>query len=207
MLHSKTSYHIFTPILWGSFVLGAILVLVQVVSYFSFELNIDLVFTNAYEKQGYFWRLLYYMYLLSVALSIVCGALLMLKHFKKIKEIYILSILLLGAPVHLYLAYYISGGWLTSLAFVCTGICWFYSTWKTLYYLKNKLFKAHNRWLYRSFAFTLSPITLYLFIPALAALTSLEHNEIYKISAWNCGLLNLIICEFWVIKNVKNEKA
>jgi hypothetical protein len=58
------------------------------------------------------------------------------------------------------MSFYANGGYPAQIGFVILSILWLSSSALSLYYVKNKNFEKHGNYLLRSYALTLSAITL-----------------------------------------------
>lgn len=116
---------------------------------------------------------------------------------------YALIILIFAAPSGLVIAYFANGGWTSQLAFCLLAILWFYFTLKAIQTAKKKDFIAHRNWMYRSFALTLSAITLRIWKYVIVWAFSPRPMDTYRIVAWLGWLLNLVIIEIIIIQKSK----
>ncbi|RZM18158.1 MAG: DUF2306 domain-containing protein, partial [Pedobacter sp.] len=77
-------------------------------------------------------------------------------------RIYVFLILLLAGPSGLVMGYYGNGGWTAQIAFCLLAIFWIYSSYRGFSSAIQGDFNAHRNWMYRSYALTLSAISLRL---------------------------------------------
>ena len=76
-----------------------------------------------------------------------------LKSFhKNAGKIYILLILFLAAPSGIYMGIFANGGIYSKISFVILGCLWWFSTYKAYQLARQKQFKEHKQWMWRSFA-------------------------------------------------------
>lgn len=126
-----------------------------------------------------------------------------LKNFHKINGyIYVIGILLFAAPSGIYMACFANGGWPSIISFLILGGLWMFTTYKAFISAKNKKFKQHKLWMWRSFALTLSAITLRLWKVILVYLFHPPPMDVYKVVAWLGWVLNLLVIEFLIDKKV-----
>ena len=114
--------------------------------------------------------------------------------------IYAIAILLLVAPSGLVLGIYANGGWSSQIGFCLLAILWFYFTWMAIISVRKKDFEAHRRFMLRSFALTLSAITLRIWKVVLVALFQPKPMDLYRWVAWLGWVVNLIIIELIIFK-------
>ena len=112
--------------------------------------------------------------------------------------VYIIAILFLAGPSGLVLAIHANGGWTSQLGFSLLGIFWLYFTWKAFVEIKKGNVLAHQKFMYRSFALTLSAITLRAWKYILVALFHPKPMDVYRMVAWLAWVLNLIIAEYLI---------
>lgn len=127
---------------------------------------------------------------------------------KKIHRImgkcYIVVVLFISGPASFIMALLANGGLYSRIAFTTLSLLWMYSTaqaWRTV---RAGQYEQHRSWMYRSYALTLSAITLRSWKWLLVALFHLRPLDTYKIIAWLGFIPNLLLAE-WLIA-LKNKK-
>lgn len=118
-------------------------------------------------------------------------------------RIYVLAILLLCAPSGLVIGYYANGGFSSQAAFCLLAVLWFYCTLRAYTAARARNFVAHRAFMYRSFALTLSAITLRLWKYILVALFHPRPMDVYMIVAWLGWVLNLLVAEWLIFKKLR----
>jgi len=113
--------------------------------------------------------------------------------------VYVITILLFAAPSGIFIGYFANGGLFAKISFMLLGILWFTFTLKALQTARKRDFAAHRNFMYRSFALTLSAITLRLWKVILVFLFHPAPMDVYQIIAWLGWIPNLLIAE-WIIK-------
>ncbi|WP_425607794.1 DUF2306 domain-containing protein [Pinibacter soli] len=81
---------------------------------------------------------------------------------------------------------------------------WIYFTTKAFLTAKQKDFKAHERFMIRSYALTLSAITLRAWKYLLVALFHPRPMDVYMIVAWMGWVLNIAFAEWLIRRKVIN---
>jgi hypothetical protein len=119
---------------------------------------------------------------------------------------YVAVVLLLAAPSGLVLGWHANGGWSSQLAFVLLGILWVFCTAMALHYAIKKNWKKHRNFMIRSYALTLSAVTLRLWKWIIVAIWEPLPMDTYRIVAWLGWVLNIAIAEYIIYKKgpVKN---
>ena len=125
--------------------------------------------------------------------------------------IYVIDILLITGPASFVMALYANGGLSSRTAFTILAISWWFTTFKALQAARNKDFISHKNWMYRSYALTLSAVTLrawkYLIIKiATIYAVSLPPMDVYRAVAWLGFVPNLLVAE-WLFVIHSKEKA
>lgn len=120
--------------------------------------------------------------------------------------IYVVFVLLLVAPSGFVMGLYANGGISSQIAFCLLSIFWFFTTWKALSSIIKKDYVRHRSWMIRSFALTLSAITLRAWKYILVYLFHPPPMDTYRIVAWLSWVVNLIIAEIIILKFYQNEK-
>ena len=115
-------------------------------------------------------------------------------------KVYILLILLLAAPSGLYMVFFANGGALSKISFVILGFLWWFSTFKAYQLARQKRFKEHKQWMWRSFALTLSAITLRMWKVIIVYLFHPNPMDVYQIIAWLGWIPNILIIEYLITK-------
>ncbi|KQK27115.1 hypothetical protein AR438_02610 [Chryseobacterium aquaticum] len=124
-----------------------------------------------------------------------------LKNFhKNAGKIYISLILLFAAPSGIYMGIFANGGFLSKLSFVILGCLWWFSTYKAFNFAQQKKFKEHEQWMWRSFALTLSAITLRMWKVIIVYLFHPNPMDVYQIIAWLGWIPNIILIEYLILK-------
>jgi len=124
-----------------------------------------------------------------------------LKNFhRNTGKIYIFLILFLAAPSGIYMGVFANGGFLSKLSFVILGCLWWFTTFKAYQLARQKKFKEHKQWMWRSFAFTVSAITLRMWKIFIVYLFHPNPMDVYQIIAWLGWIPNILLIEFLITK-------
>lgn len=118
---------------------------------------------------------------------------------RRLGWLYIVSVLAVAAPSGFILALYAAGGLVTQICFVLLTVLWVCSTALALRYAIAKCWLLHRDWMIRSFALSLSALSLRSWKMALYQLVPyaewLTPRLIYQLEAWLGWVINLIIAE------------
>jgi hypothetical protein len=161
------------------------------------------------------WRIAFFVHVFSSLLVLFAG---FTQFSKKILRqrpklhralgyIYVTDILLVTGPAGLLMSFYANGGISSRIGFVTLSLLWMLFTAFALYKAITKKFAAHRAFMIRSFALTLSAISLRIWKVILAAFTSIPPMDRYRIIAWLGWTLNLIIAEWIIYQYFKKKKT
>lgn len=95
------------------------------------------------------------------------------------------------------MALYANGNAFTKLSFLIQAILWFIFTYKAYQYVIKKDWVNHRRFMFRSYALTLSAISLRLFKWIIVSTIELPPMDTYKVVAWLGWVLNIALVEFY----------
>jgi hypothetical protein len=115
--------------------------------------------------------------------------------------LYVLIILLVTGPAGLIMSFYANGGWLARVAFIVLSVLWMGFTARATYSAIKKDFTAHQHWMIRSFALTLSALTLRMWKVVLATITEMPPMTRYRLIAWLGWGVNLLLAEYLIRKS------
>ena len=113
-------------------------------------------------------------------------------------KLYVGLVLLIASPSGLVMALYANGGIYSKISFIIQAVLWFGFTYKAYSYVQNKDWLKHHHFMMRSYALTLSAISLRVFKWIIANTLELPPMDTYKIVAWLGWMVNLVIVEIWI---------
>ena len=111
---------------------------------------------------------------------------------------YIALILFIAAPSGFYMGLFANGNIFAKLSFTILAILWGYSTYKAYNLARKKDFSQHKKWMWRSFALTLSALTLRMWKVILVYLFHPHPLDVYQIIAWLGWVPNILIIEYLI---------
>ncbi len=88
-------------------------------------------------------------------------------------------------------------GQLASAGFIGLATAWMATTLIALQRIRRGEIAAHRRWMTRSFALTLSAVTLRLYL-FVSGVLKIDYFSAYPIIAWACWLPNLLAVEWYL---------
>lgn len=119
---------------------------------------------------------------------------------RNIGKIYIFLILILAAPSGIYMGFFANGGYFSKISFVILGALWWFSTYKAYQSARHKRFKEHKQWMWRSFALSLSALTLRIWKVIIVYLFHPNPMDVYQIIAWLGWIPNILLIEYLITK-------
>jgi len=133
-----------------------------------------------------------------------------LSHFKKLHRlsgwIYTVFVLLLVAPSGFVMGIYANGGLSSQISFCVLALLWFYATLMAIISITKKDILSHRKWMIRSFALTLSAISLRAWKYILVYLFHPAPMDNYRMVAWLSWVVNLLIAEIIIFKFIHHAK-
>ena len=113
---------------------------------------------------------------------------------------------LAGGLSALPLAIGTSAGPLASAGFIALAAAWMTTTVIAVRRIATGKIAAHRRWMIRSFALTLSALTLrvYLFV---SGMLGMDYFVAYPVIAWACWLPNMLAAEWYLRLYMNNRRG
>lgn len=175
--------------------------------YLSFKPDVDFLLTKQKIIHLRHWRYAFYTHILFSILTLASGltqfsSYILTKHKKLHRAmgyVYVIDVLCLAGPSGLVMGFYANGDVLAKTSFVLLSALWICFTAVALYKAKQKQIDAHRHWMIRSYALTLSAITLRLLALVLPKFVHLEAHTEYALIAWLSWTLNLFVAECIIV--------
>jgi uncharacterized membrane protein len=120
--------------------------------------------------------------------------------------VYIIDILLITGPAGLLMAFYANGGLSSRLGFFTLSVLWWYFTYRAWRAAIARDFSKHRAYMLRSYALTLSAITLRVWKFGFANYLGLSPMDIYRIVAWLGFVPNILLLEYWLYFSRKAKR-
>jgi hypothetical protein len=170
-------------------------------------------------KQDYIgithWRIAFFVHVFTSIVVLLAGftqfSKYILRHYKKLHRtlgyVYVINILMVTGPASLLMGFYANGGTTSIIGFVLLAVLWILFTAMALYFAIKKDFVQHRNFMIRSFALTLSAISLRLWKVFFAYFTDIPPMDRYRIIAWLGWGLNFILAEIIIYKLLKSKKV
>ncbi len=188
-------------------VLGMLLTIAQ---YTTFQTNIGFLRFKQDYISNPVWRAAFYTHVFSCVLVLLAGFT-QFSNFilqkrrrlhKLMGKIYAYNILFINFPAGMIMAFYANGLLLTKIAFIILDSLWFFFTLKAVIEIKKGNIKAHKEYMIRSYALSLSAITLRVWKMILSSLFIIDPLSLYMIDAWIGFIPNLVFAEWLIRKKI-----
>ncbi len=113
-------------------------------------------------------------------------------------KIYVFLILFVASPSGLIMGFHGNGGTLSIIAFIFQAVLWFVFTLMAFEYAKQRKWQKHKDFMLRSFALTLSAITLRLLKWIIVSTLAPPPMDTYRFVSWAGWAVNLILVEIYL---------
>ncbi|TNE51645.1 MAG: DUF2306 domain-containing protein [Bacteroidetes bacterium] len=176
--------------------------------YTSGRLDIDFLLTKQHIIHLLHYRIAFYLHIFPALLVLLAG----LTQFsgtllrntpaihRWIGRVYVFSILLVCGPAGMWMAWYANGGTFARLSFLVLSGLWWWTTWISYRAIRTGDIRKHGAWMIRSYALTLSAVTLRLMQFGLAMYSDIDPETAYRLVAWPSWVLNLAVAEL-ILRN------
>ncbi|MET3536550.1 DUF2306 domain-containing protein [Chryseobacterium limigenitum] len=161
--------------------------------------------TEVTDRPEYLWFFYTHVYtsifvLLSGFLAILRKDLGLKNFHRNAGKVYIFLILILSAPSGIYMGFFANGNIYSKISFVILGSLWWFTTFRAYQFARQKKFKQHKHWMWRSFALTLSAVTLRMWKVIIVYLFHPNPMDVYEIIAWIGWVPNILLIEYLIAK-------
>jgi uncharacterized membrane protein len=176
------------------------------IPYLSFEDKTAFLKIKQWVIHNRLWKLSFYVHVITSSFCLMAGFTQFSKTLLKknpvihrcIGWLYVIIILLLSGPSGLIMSLYANGGVISQTAFTTLSVLWMYFTYRALFFAKAGDYNEHKKFMIRSYALTLSALTLrgWKFIIVLAIRPN--PMDAYMMVAWLGWIPNLIFAEWYI---------
>lgn len=174
--------------------------------YFSFDNQTAFLRIKQWVIHNQTWKIAFYIHVISSCICLFAGFTQFSKKFlqtyptlhRKLGVIYVAVILLLSGPSGFIMSVYANGGVISQAAFITLSVLWMLFTYLGFYYAKNGDFVSHRKFMIRSFALTLSAITLRAWKFGIVFAFRPPPMDVYMLVAWLGWIPNLLLAEWYI---------
>ena len=185
-----------------------------------FPTDIDFLESKQWVVDEWHWMAAFYIHISSAVVVLAAGLTQFSKYFlknypilhRKIGKLYVFLILCVACPSGFVMAFYGNGGWAARYAFILQAVAWWFLTYMAYVTIKKRALVEHSKYMIRSYAMTLSAISLRGATYAVSVWKMnngivcpdddyflLCYPDFYILIAWLSWVVNLIIAEFLII--------
>ncbi|WP_431134511.1 DUF2306 domain-containing protein [Psychroserpens mesophilus] len=122
---------------------------------------------------------------------------------RNIGKVYIISVLLSGFS-GLYIAYFATGGIVSTLGFSLLALIWIYTTIRAFLEIKNRSISKHQKFMIYSYAACFAAVTLRIWLPILTTIFQ-DFMTAYRIVSWLCWIPNMVVAAY-IVKSQELNK-
>ncbi len=200
------------PILWPLTILFFTYLFIQIIwPYTSWERDIDFLLTKQHIIHLNYYRAAFYAHIFSSPLVLASGAVLfskyVLKNWPKLHRyagrIYVATLLLVSAPSGFVMGFHANGGLAAQISFFILTPLWWWFTWKGFETARQRQFVQHKNWMLRSYALTLSAVSLRVYQMLLGNFSEMDYESQYVLVSWAAWLGNLLAAEWLILRRTK----
>ncbi len=175
--------------------------------YIYFEPNVEFLGTKQLIYHIDLWRISFYVHVFTSPIVILSGLLQfnrsILNKRPKVHRVlgytYAISVLLISGPSALVMSFYANGGRVAQTSFVLLTFFWIITTLLSFLKAKKGDYLAHTKWNLRSYALTLSAVTLRFYAYLFDVFeVRMGPRETYILLAYLSWIPNLIIAQFLI---------
>lgn len=188
----------------GLILYGSYLLILLTLPYLAFERGTDFLASKQLIYHLDWWRIAFYVHVFTSPVIILSGlcqfSRTLLHRYAKVHrtlgKIYIAAVLFLSGPSALIMALYANGNLATKIAFTLLSCLWLLFTWIGYRKARQRHFDAHGNFLLRSYALTVSAITLRFYAYLIGEWEiAVDPVTAYMILSWISWVPNLILAE------------
>jgi hypothetical protein len=182
-------------------------------AYFSFEQDYHFLLAKRDMLGNMTWVAFFYVHLFFGVIATLAGFPLFFSRIipfrsrihRYVGKAYIIAILFFTAPTGLYLSFYAEGGFWASIGFFLMSLAWILPTYLAYQKIIAGNIVGHYRWIIRSYAMTLSGVTLRLFTPIGSYYLRLDEQTNFIASSF-VWIFNIILAEIILYANREQQQ-
>lgn len=124
---------------------------------------------------------------------------------KRLGKVYVFNVLFLAAPTGFVLGLYANGHEPSRIGFVLLSLLWFGFTYGAWTKIKTGNINSHRKHMIRSYALTLSAITLRIWKFGLANTIAPDPLDLYQMVTWLGFVPNMIVAELLIFLKARDK--
>jgi uncharacterized membrane protein len=190
-------------ILYALLCVGCFLMMRTIVGYASFRDDAQFLAVKQAYIHNPVWKTAFYIHVFSAIIALFAGFTQFSPDILRgnpqihrlVGKIYVVIVLFINFPVGLIMGVYANGGIPCKIAFLLLDSLWFYFTLRAYLCAKSRRFAEHKNYMIRSYALTLSAITLRTWNLVLSNSFDINAVDQYVVTAWLGFVPNLMVAE------------
>jgi uncharacterized membrane protein len=206
----KTIRPIILVLLTLAVLAGAWMMLRLTLPYLSFRYDVDFLLTKQGILHVDIWRWSFYTHITTSFFVLLFGVFQFFKVLqtryagwhRALGKVYVLLVVFISAPSGLVMGFYANGGILAKTSFVIISLLWWWFTFKAYLDIRKRNILSHRANMMRSYALTLSALSLRLYVLVLPFIIHMHAKEMYTLVAWLSWVPNLLVAE-WIVRRKK----
>jgi Predicted membrane protein (DUF2306) len=179
------------------------------IPYFSLHTDIGFLRIKQWVIGNDVWRIAFFVHVLTSCFLLIAGFTQFYNPLKSrfrllhryVGMLYLLVLVFFSGPAGLVMALYANGGLLSQTAFSVLSVLWLAFTIKAYMAIRRRDYSAHGDFMLRSYALTLSALTLRAWKFLLVMFFHPHPMDAYMIVAWLGWVPNLLLAEWLIHKN------
>lgn len=195
---------------WLPMAFFSLLLIANTIPYFSFSKEFSFIQERAVLFLRPLYELSFYVHIFAgmwcIGAALLQFSSYILKKRKAIHvwsgRIYVMVVLLLGAPTGLYMSFFAKGGAAERGLFMFMALAWFFFTMKGFTTILQRNVLAHKIWMMRSYAMALTAVTFRVYYIILY-LFDVPLTLNYEVSLWISVAGNLAVAEYLIYRKNK----
>jgi hypothetical protein len=152
------------------------------------------------------WRFAFFTHVFTSMLVLIAGFTQfsggILQRFPRVHRamgyLYIVVLLGVTGPASFVMALFANGGITSRVAFTVLALLWWFTTFRALLAVRSRNFVQHRNYMWRSYALTLSAVTLRVWKYAIVWAFHPPPMDVYRLVAWLGFVPNLLLVEWWI---------
>lgn len=165
------------------------------------------VFKEFSSTHSSIWITAFYIHVFTSIFALIAGftqfnrKFLHTKLHRRMGMLYVITILYLTGPSGFIMGIFANGGLTSILSFCLLALLWWYFTFAAYQSIRQKNYAAHSKFMYLSYALTLSAITLRLWKYLIVNyIYEMPPMDLYRLVAWLGWVPNLIVAYILIWK-------
>lgn len=118
---------------------------------------------------------------------------------------YVLLVLLIAAPTGLIMGWHANGGPWSRLSFCLQAVLWWWFTWRAWRLAMLRDHAGHRAFMLRSFALTLSAVSLRAWKWVIVATLAPPPMDTYRVVSWLGWVGNIAVVEWWLWRERRGD--